>query len=495
MDYLGIDVGTTNIKTAVYDELGNLKSFASCPTPRQETINYVKYEYDPNEIFEHIVYCLQRIHEKCGSVKALAVSSMGESGVLLDRELRPLTNAIPWFDPRTIPQSNKLINAIGAERLFFITGQFPSSKFGITKLMWYKDNMPMIFEKAHHWMSINDYILYRLCGEIICDYSIAARTMAFDIRRLYWSKSICTAAGINQGFFSKPVPGGSCIGTITQEVADRTGLSNKILVVTGGHDHLCAMVGSGSLSENSVLNSMGTSEVSVFVLQDPITSNDMFINQCCISPHCSKRLYRVFSSMQACGASIEWFLNSIGKSLQCEAKTLGIDKFCHFENIAKNCQSDESLLYFPLIRGSLLNPDAGGLFVGIRDNHRLENFAHAIIDGLCCEFAWQTENCSKILKTEIKSVQVVGGPASSNFMMQRKADISGLTVEISPQQEAACYGASLLAAIGVGDIDFEELGEKAKIASEKIIPNKNSKKFQRYCKIRKLVDEMNQMLV
>jgi xylulokinase len=492
-DYLGIDVGTTNIKAAVYDDKGQLKDLAVCPTPKVETGKYAGYEYNPDDLFERMADCLQKLHDTCGSVRALAVSSMGESGILLDGSANALTNAIPWFDPRTIPQAKRVADGVGGDKeLFSITGQIPSSKFGITKLLWYMDNQPKIFEKAKYWMSINDYILYRLCGIRICDYSIAARTMAFDIRNLRWSKEICDAAGISSEMFGTPVPGGTGAGPITKESAARTGLPLETMVVTGGHDHLCALVGAGALGEASMLSSMGTSEVTVFTMKEPITTEDLFLRQCCVSPHCSSRLYRVFSSMQACGASIEWFLDGIGEHLSKQAETLGLNRFSYLDTIAEACPGDDRLLYFPLIRGSLLNPDAGGLFTGIRDNHRLGHFARALLDGLCCEFTWQTENCSTVLKKETRSVQVVGGPARSNFMMRRKADISGLIVEVPSQREAACYGASLLAAVGSGDISFDELEQRSDVSSRRILPVPGGGDvYRRYQAVRKMVDELN----
>jgi L-xylulokinase len=210
---------------------------------------------------------------------------------------------------------------------------------------------------------------------------------------------------------------------------------------------------------------MGTSEVTIFALKELQITDEMFAHKYSISPHCSNRLYRVFSSMQACGASIEWFLTSIGISLVSSAATAGIDKYTYLDRLAEDCGNSGQLLYYPLIRGSLENSNAGGLFTGIKDFHRIEHFAKALLDGLCCEFTWQTEACLDILGTRPQKVYVSGGPSCSDYLMQRKADISGFCVEVPDYKEAACYGASCLAAIGAGDLNFEDLIKRNKRAS------------------------------
>jgi xylulokinase len=494
-EYIGIDVGTTNIKSALYTFSGEVLRQTSRPTPKTKIESCSLYEYNMECVFKCVLDCLCELNKNKthSSPRAMAVSSMGESGILLDKELKSLTNAIPWFNPKTAPQAQRLTASLGSKKIFHITGQFPSGKFGIAKLMWYKDNQPEVFEKAKYWMSVNDYILYRLSGRRVCEYSIAARTMAFDIRKLQWSLEICGIAGIDPDMFGEPIPGGVKIGSITAEIAEKTGLSTDTSVVTGGHDHLCALIGAGTIEDNSMLSSMGTSEVTVCTLKEPMTSDIMFDHQYCVSPHCSNRLYRLFGSIQACGASIEWFLNNLGGSLIRQADTPGKNKFARMEEAALACQNNDSLLFFPLIRGSLFNADAGGLFTGIKDHHTLAHFAKALMDGLCCEFTWQTENCMKILGTVIHTVNVVGGPARSDYLMQRKADISGLRVEVQNNQEAACYGASLLAAVGVQDTSFEKINQKKSITKSFVPSGENTNRdiYRRYRSMRETVDELN----
>ena len=494
--YIGIDIGSTNIKAIVFSKNDKQLFYTSKPTPTKTIkAETVLYEYDVQEIYDTVCECLQEISTavKEYPVRALSVSSIGESGIPLDINFTPLTNAIAWFDQRSIPQTEKLVSFIGKEEIYQITGQIPSYKFGITKLMWFKENHPELFAKTKYWMAINDYILYRLCGERVCDYSIASRSMAFDIHNLDWSSKILNTIGISKNILGTPVPGGTYVGTLTRDAVLETGLPTTTQIITGGHDHACAVVGADTLYPDTMLSSMGTSEVSLFVVDTPMTSHEMFKNQCSISAHCSPMLYRALTSMQACGASIEWFLSSIGAPLDQKAKCANINRYEYLHQVAAQRKTDPSLLYFPLLRGSLLCQNAGGVFLGMRDCHSIEDFAKSLLDGICSEFTYQTQKCLKILNLPIHTAKVVGGPTQSDYLMQRKADISGLSIEIPPHQEAACYGAALLAAIGAGDVSFDTLSNKQNRMAKNYTANSDENShimYNRYYCARKKVDDI-----
>ncbi|MCI8862214.1 MAG: hypothetical protein HFI20_06970 [Lachnospiraceae bacterium] len=459
--YIGLDIGTTNIKACAFcSEIHVQMPCVSIPTPCiYSPSSCTAYEYDADMLFEACCKVLGQLsaHLTKGHVRSLAVSSMGESGILLDSEFHPLCRAIPWFDTRSIPQAEELNHLIGKEELYQITGQISSGKFGLTKLLWFKKYQPELFSNALHWASINDYILYRFSGKLVSDYSIASRTMAFDIHQLTWSPKILDAVSLSQSFFPEAIPGGTAIGSILPEISQKLGLPVNVSIITGGHDHACAAIGSGTFIPGSVLDSMGTSEVLVLPLAQPLTTHEMFLSQISIYPHCSGLLYRALTSMQACGASMNWFLESIGKSISSEAKLLKKNPAAHLQEIAANCETCPELLYYPFLRGSLACPEAGGVFLGIRDHHKTEHFAKALLDGLCQEFTFQLHNLLKVTDTSPHTIRVVGGPSHSSYLMQRKANFCGTMTQTPLMQEAACLGAALLASVGCGDLSYQDI--------------------------------------
>lgn len=459
--YIGLDIGTTNIKACAFcSQIDRRMPCVSISTPRSYSASSrTAYEYDADMLFSACCNVLSQLSALLsdGHVRSLAVSSMGESGILLDDKNRPLCRAVPWFDTRSIPQAEELNTLIGKEEIYRLTGQISSGKFGITKLLWFKKHQPELFSKALHWASINDYILYRLSGRLVSDYSIASRTMAFDIHQLTWSPKILDVINLCQSFFPEAVPGGTAIGSILPDLAARLGLPKNLSIVTGGHDHSCAAIGSGSFVPGTVLDSMGTSEVTVLPLAQPLTTHEMFLARISIYPHCSDLLYRALTSMQACGASMNWFLESIGESISREAEHLKRSPIVHLQETAAHCEACPELLYYPFLRGSLACPSAGGVFLGIRDYHKTEHFAKALLDGLCEEFTFQLYDLLKTTDTLPHTIRVVGGPSQSPYLMQRKANFCNTIIQVPHMQEAACLGAALLACVGCGDLSYEEI--------------------------------------
>ena len=465
--YIGVDIGTTNIKAAAYcpdrSDPPNMLLHESEPTPKTYPSGTEIYEYDADALFETCVRVLARLTARLEHphIRAIAVSSMAESGVLLDRENRPLSTSIAWFDPRTLPQAEALSAMLGREHIYKITGQLCSNKFGITKLLWYRQNRPELFAGAQHWLSINDYMLYRLSGELVCDYSIASRTMAFDIRALRWSDELLSAAQLPRSMFPQAVPGATKVGTLRPEITAALGLHEPPAVVTGGHDHACAAVGAGTIVPGSVLDSMGTSEVAVFPIDRAITSPTLYAAQANIYPHCSDTLYRVLTSIQACGASMNWFLATLGSEIAKEAAAAGIDAYTRLQEVAEACRECPDLQYYPFLRGSQKHPDAGGVFFGFHDCHTTAHFSKALLDGLCCEFFYQTSLLTSALGQDVKTITAVGGPTRSSYLMQRKATISGVEMRCPDCQESAAFGAALLGSVGCGDQTFSQIRQIA----------------------------------
>lgn len=298
--YAGIDIGTTNIKTAVFDGNGNQLAYYSVPNKIVHPLETWS-EFDPAEVWKAVKICLKEVREQLEEdmrISSIGVSSLGESGVLLDKEGNALTNFIAWYDRRSKEEFCSLLYRIDSKKFFQITGQIPSEKYGLSKLMWQKKYAPMQYEKAKHWLSMEDYVLFCLTGRYATDYSMAARTMAFDIRKLQWSQEITQAADIDIELFPPAYPGGTVIGEILPDVAEQTGMDNGIRVCTGGHDHACAAVAVNIFEEGVVLDSMGTAEVSM-VSADTIPEYDsteflkLFERHYSIYPHCGPRLYRI----------------------------------------------------------------------------------------------------------------------------------------------------------------------------------------------------------
>ena len=199
----GLDIGSTGCKVTVYDEDGNYlyRTYRDYPVSRKTG----EHEVMAEDIWKGVCEVLSDAGSHYPDLKAIGVSSFGESCALLDEEDRPVRAAMLYTDPRGAEECRELEAALGKERLEYITGVAPHSMYSLPKLMWVKKHRPEQFGRVRKILLMEDYIIYMLTGNAVIDYSLATRTMAFDIRALDWSREIFQAAGIDSRLFSKPV--------------------------------------------------------------------------------------------------------------------------------------------------------------------------------------------------------------------------------------------------------------------------------------------------
>ncbi len=163
---LGLDVGTTNCKAVLADpegrEVVSLSSRIKAVHPGP--VGYA--EWNPDELYSNVVLLIKRVTEglEGDSIRALAISSMGEVGVPIDDHGRWTYPAIAWYDTRTAPQAEWWRESVGPEAIYRITGLPISTSYGLLKLMWLRENQPECYDRTRKWLPIGDYIAFRLCG-------------------------------------------------------------------------------------------------------------------------------------------------------------------------------------------------------------------------------------------------------------------------------------------------------------------------------------------
>ena len=267
MRFLGLDVGTTRMKCGIYDEQGN---FVYSDSIDYGEIKKGKGKYiDIESISKDAIELLVNAYKKF-PYDTIAVSSLGESFVAFDKDGNILFLPMLFTDSRGKDEA-EWANSF-KEEIFQISGVFPQGMYSVYKLLWIKNNCPDIFNKIDKIFLVNEYISYLLTGERVIDYAQAARTGMFDIREKVFSKTLADKFGININIFSTPKPCGNIIGKIKEEYKALFGTSD-IYVVTGGHDQVCATLGSGITESGLCTDGMGTCETITAVYDNP--SNDL----------------------------------------------------------------------------------------------------------------------------------------------------------------------------------------------------------------------------
>lgn len=482
---LGIDIGTTNLKAILFDHTGQLIATSSRPTrsyhPDENHPDWTVYS--PLTLWEDTIANIQTITSKIPdpeNIMSLAIASMGEPIIPVDRKGNWLYPAICWFDQRTEPQARWWRQQLGARRIYDITGQPVSFFMSLNSMLWIRQHEPKIFQQTYKWLVVADYITYKLTGTFVTDYSIASRTMGFDVVNKCWSEEIFSTADLDPEIMPKAYPSGTAVGEIQPNVATCTGLKTGTIVATGGHDHGCAALPATVNHPNSILNSTGTTDVILGILDNPLLTTESYQESIPIYPHPIAGKYQAMDCILFGANALDWYINQFGSRLKIDAENSNQNVYeLLLESAAKAPPRCKGLLWLPNARGTPTNVATRGAFLGIRESHTSSEFIRAIIEGICYETRLRVDRYERLFGKTVKRMVVVGGTSNSTFFTQLRADVTGREVEIVKTSEATCLGAAMLAGIAAGTFsDYDSAVSNIQLNRQTFTPNESH--FQSY---------------
>jgi xylulokinase len=448
MSYLiGLDVGSTNLKVILYDVDRRAESIYSCAT-RTHYPRPGWAQYDAGEIWADLAGLLRQAAQTVpdpSAIQGIAVASMGEAGLLVDRQGRPLTPILAWFDGRTEAQSRWWEENVGPEEVHAITGHPIHPSFGINKLMWLREHAPDAFAGAAYWFSVEDFVLHRLCSVAATDYSTASRTMAFDIRAHQWSGSLLDRARIPLQLMPPAFPSGTVIGQVTERVAEETGLAAGVRVITGGHDQMCASFAVGAFEPGHLLDSTGTSESLVLTVAEALPSPEMMRQNLAQECHVVGDRYAILAHFPVAGYAVEW----LNRLLE-HGKTMPDYGLAEAACVAPGA---EGLFFLPHLRGSGspgFDPLCRGAFIGLSPAHGRGHLLRAAVEGVCYEIKANILMLEAVAGCNVRKTYAAGRVTESDLWLRIKADVTGRRLHVPRLAEMAGLGAALLAGLGTG---------------------------------------------
>jgi len=469
MSFLGLDIGTTGCKAVVFNEEGALLSGAYREYPLLHP-NPGWMELDANLLWEKVKEVIRDVASKThlDPIKALSVSTQGEAVVPVTKDGRPLYNFSVSFDNRTESQYQWWQEKIGKEEIFQITGMPLHPMYSINKIMWLKENRRDIYRKAYKFLCVGDFVMFRLGASPAIDYSLAARTMCFDIREKRWSEKILSLAGVSKEFFSEPKPSGCPVGKIDSRIANELGLKSDVVIVTGGHDQPCGALGAGVVSPGLVMNAIGTSDVLCPAIKKPLLNNKMLENNYCCYPHTCPDIYTSISFNLTGGLLLRWYRDTFCFEEKMEAKEAGRDVYDIIIDRVNPKPVDIYIL--PHFVGSgtpTLDPKSKGAILGLTINTTKEDISRAILDSSNYDLRL---NMDKLEETGIpmEELRVIGGGAKSKKWLQLRADVLGKRVCTLEVSEAASLGAAILAGVGIGSFDSPQEGARKWVKIDRV---------------------------
>lgn len=478
---LGIDVDTTDWKAAAFDEDGKPICIKKTPTITRYDEKGWGY-YDPDEIWNNVSSVIRQAVECCGreNISAVSVTSMAESVVPIDKDKNTYYPVIAWFDTRSRKEAKELIDTIGRQKIFEITGLDPNPIFSVPKIMWIRENDPDAYNRVYKWLQMSDYINFKLSGEFVTDYTPASRTLAPDIHKNEWSDEILNTMNIPKDTFPSIVESGKVIGKVNKKASEITGIPKGVPVVMGGHDHPCSTIPSEAILGRKILDSSGTAESFLFVSGkgENVPKGNKGQRVC---RHLDPSRYVLWGGIIASGASVDWGFKRFASIDEWGFEKIEYTYASLMDKIEAVSPSSNGVMYLPHLRGSGVpywDPRTKGAFIGLKSTHTSPELMRSVFEGLSFQARMIAEMEEDVAGYKVESLCIVGGGTKIKLWQQIKADITGKVIEIPEVEDATALGAALLAGVGVGIYkDMEEASRVVSKNNKRIWPNPQNREL------------------
>jgi len=449
---LAIDAGTTGVRSMFFDKSGNVvaraySEFESIyPHP-----SWVEQRAESwwEKSCETIQRCIKEENINPEQIVAISVTNQRETVVPIDKDGMPLRNAIVWQDRRTVKQCQWIEEQTPPDQVYSITGLTIDPYFTAPKILWIRENEKTIYDKADKFLLVHDFLIYRLSGELVTDYSNASRTLLFDIRECKWSDSILNSLGISEEKLPVPVQSGTSVGELNVDAARETGLKQGTPVIAGGGDQQCAALGVGVVREGMIKSTTGTG---TFLLAHSNSVKMDPARRVLCSRHVVPNAFVVEASMFTTGSALKWYRDNLGSEEISIANERGVDPYDIITEAAEQSPPGaEGVIHIPHFVGAGApnwNPHARGIFAGLALGHSRYHLIRAILEGVSYEIRTNIE-VMRELGLPSRQVRVTGGASRSESWMQIQADILRTPVIRTQMEEATAVGAAILAFKGV----------------------------------------------
>lgn len=448
MKMAGLDIGTTGCKLTVFDEEGNYlgKSYCDYPVSRHKS----QHEIDACLIRDGVFQVIHEMAIQYPDIAGIGVTSFGETFVCTDEQGNPLLPSLLYTDPRGAEECQWLVEQLGARTIAEITGLKPHSMYGIAKMMWVKSHKPEIYNRTKYIFQMEDFVVFLLTGKRQIDYSLATRTMAFDIRTLQWSDEIFQKAGVDKNLLSPVVPTGTSAGKITREIAERTGLQEHTQIISISQDQVAAAIGAGVFDSDVAADGAGTVECITPVF-DGIPDNDvLYRGSYAIVPYIIPGKYVCYAFSFTGGALVKWNIDTNCKLEKMHAKEQGRSVYSLLEeNLPDEPTGIMVLPHFAGAATPYMDSESKGAILGLTVSNTAEELHRAMMEGVTYEML---VNMEQLRKAGIapKTLRATGGGANNKIWTQMKADILNVPITTLASEEAGTVGSAMLTGVAIG---------------------------------------------
>ena len=462
--FIAIDIGTTHAKAITVLANATVLHSYSISYPVIETAAGIS-EQDPEVLLQAVVKLLQQsiAANRQNNIQCICFSAAMHSLLPVDALGRPLLNALTWADTRSSKQAADLLQNKHAEDIYRQTGTPVHAMSPLCKIMWIRDSLPDMFARTHKFISIKEYIFFRLFGKYLVDYSVASATGLFNIYSLQWNALSLEVAGITEAHLSKPVPVTHMEKTLVPEWQEAWALTNSTFVI-GANDGCLANLGCGAINSNELALTIGTSGAVRLVTQQPFEGklNTVF------NYILTDQLFVTGGPTNNGGNIVQWltekllFTNDGDKNA---ADTIAL--------AATITAGAEGLLFLPYLYGErapVWDAHAKGAFIGLQHIHTQAHFARAVLEGICFGL-YDIFTSLHTLTSEVTIIYASGGFTQSACWLQIIADMFGMEVAVTDRADASAMGAAFLGMCALGYLQQPQDAKAFITVKEKFTPH------------------------
>ncbi len=424
MHLMGIDMGTTSVKTCVFTER-LVEKMKLCADYTLESKGDI-IEFPAEEYWNIVRGEVDKVLSEL-SVDALAIDTQCETLILTDENGVPTRKAIVWLDNRATKEAEEIEAHFGRKKVYEVTGQPEiTATWPACKLLWVRKNEPLVWAKTKKVFLLEDYILYKMTGKFITEKTLQSSTIYFDINNSAWWSEMLEFIGVDSSMLPELLDSGIYVG-------DYKGIK----VATGAMDQVSGAIGAGIVKEGIVSEMTGTTMV-IFTPKSTVPEYDPASIVPCHYNFDGK--YCLLSWSPTAGMALKWFKNAL-----CEEYSFReLDELC--KDIAPG---SDGVTFLPYLCGSTMpkyNPEARGSFTGLTVEHTRAHFVRAVMEAISCTLKSNLD----YLGLDVHEIRAMGGGAMSPLWCQMKADMTGEKLVTLKNKETACLGGAILAGVATG---------------------------------------------
>jgi len=459
--YLGVDIGTSGCRCLAVDADGRTLAVAERQYPLY-TPAPGWAEQDPKA---WVAGAFATVAEVCASgafepanVRGVGVDGQSWACVPVDAEGTILANTPIWMDTRAQPICDELLGTVPAADILAVAGNRLSPSYTTAKVLWFQRNAPEMFARTRWFLQCNSVVVMALTGLATQEHSQGYGLHFVDVATGAVNADLAARLGIDPGLFPSAVEPSAVVGGVTVAAATATGLPPGTPVVAGGLDAACGTLGAGVFRPGQTQEQGGQAGGMSIAMDAPVADERLILSR-----HVVPGSWLLQGGTVAGSASLAWITRVAGEAERLAAAAAGRGTFEEVSALAATAPlGSDGLVFLPYLLGErspLWDADARGAFVGLTLTTGRAQLYRAVMEGVAFALRHNLEVAAGA-GARVAELLAIGGATKSPLWMQIKADVTGVPLSVSANENATPLGAAMLAAIGTGGGAVEDLVDR-----------------------------------